>query len=331
MASLPLGISVGVDGAAQAISTLGKISRNTRNINSGVIATGAAVARAFTGGIKFAARFGKQAVAVGADMAASARAGEEVNARFTDAGLAGAESLNNRMNELRDTVMSAFLNSLPHMLYYYDVAKARAIQFIATAVMGAQALWDDFDTIGANLGILGQWLFQNWKDVAYNIGQAWISSWIAQIETTKRLFTALKDWIAGRGWKFEGVGLMDNAKFRELQKPQFIEVKGLTEAISLQQDIAGEAIYQAGKRRDEALNATVRGPAKADEKKAGKTLGEALIRGSAAEASAKAQAIVQNQTLAIQRQQLAAQQRTARGVERLAGISGINITEARIA
>lgn len=331
MASLPLGISVGVDGAAQAISTLGKISRNTRNINSGVIATGAAVARAFTGGIKFAARFGKQTVAAGADMAAAARAGEVVNARFNDAGLAGAEALNNRMNELRDTVMSSFMNALPHMIYYYDVAKARAVQFIATAIMGVQALWSDMDTVGANMGILGKWVFQNWKDIAYNIGQAWISSWIAQIETTKRLFTALKDFVTGKGWKFEGVGLFDNANFREIKGPQYLEVTGLKDAITAQQDIALEAIEQAKIRRDEMLGATVRGPAKVEEKKAGKTLGEALIRGSTAEASAKAQAAAQNQAIALQRQQLAVQQRTARAVERMAGVTMPSITEARIA
>jgi len=331
MASLPLGISVGVDGAAQAISTLGKISRNTRNINSGVIATGAAVARAFTGGVKFAARFGKQAVASGAEMAAAARKGEEVNARFTDAGLAGAEALNNRMNELRDTVASAFTNALPNLIYYYDVARAKSVQFIATAIEGGRALWENFDTIGKNIAILGQWVFTNWKDIAYNIGQAWISAWVWQIENTKRLFTSLKDFVTGKGWKFEGVGLLENADFRELKGPQFLEITGLKEAIGAQQDIALDAIEQAKIRRDELLGATVRGAGTADAKKGQKTLSEVLIKGSVAEASARAQAIAQNQTIALQRQQLAAQQRTARGVEQLAGSLGLNITEARIA
>lgn len=335
MATLPLGISVGVDGAAQAISTLGKIARNTRRINAGTIALGVGSIAAFRGAAKFATRLAKQALASGAELAASARAGEEVAARFTDAGLAGAEALNNRMNELRDTVMAAFINATPNLMYYFDVAKARVIQFEGVAVDAFKIIqknWPEFfSTLGLNVGIFFKWFGENWKDIAINAGKMFVSVITNSFKNIMAIVDAFRQWITTGKFDVKLHGLLEGADLIDIKGPEFLEVPGLSDiadAFSARQNEADLAIEAAKKNRDDLLNATVRGGKVSEDKAQPTKFSSALIRGSVEEASARVQAQAQNEQLRIQREQLAEQRKTTKAVESFAGTQ---IIEARIA
>jgi hypothetical protein len=344
MATLPLGISVGVNGAAQAISSLGRVANASRRMSVGAIAAGVGIGTGINAAVGKLRRFAIQTTQLGAEMAQQARAGEQVSARFTDAGLAGAESLNQKMIDLRERMQAAFINATPHLVYFYDVAKARAIEFGGIALDAATVFRDNWDSvlshlatefervfkkIGATVGNTALEMAQNTSEILGTPAKAGASLGVA---LRKKLEgdPFIMDWniIPDMGDTF---GRIDNPPY---VSPPFMD--SLDSAMLLRMEAANLAIQQARKDRDLLLNTTVRpesataAEADAAGKSVNKSLSEALVRGSVAEASARAQAAIQNQQLALQKQQLAEQRRTTDAVLSTASAGGIVLEQVRV-
>ena len=328
MATVPLGISINVAGAAKAIGQLGRVATSARSIGAGAVAAGTIIGHAFLRGIKVVQQYSLGALKSASDMAKAARAGAQIPAAISDSGLAAAESITAQFTAVKETIFAAFVNALPYVQLFIGAAVAQ-FQFLAGVISDVAANFgplfsESLDGVSRNFATLMRWLQDNWRDVAYNIGQAWISAWIAQIETTKRLFTALKGFVTGQGWNFEGaVGLMENANFRAIEGPQF-ETLALTNAIREAASVRGverdAAIERVAKQFADTMAAQVRGSGGTSAAQAGnaKTLAEAIVRGSSEDVTTLARMRVGQDQLSVERQQLAAQRESNDYLRRMA-------------
>ena len=326
MATVPLGISINVAGAAKAVGQLGRVASSARSIGAGAVAAGTIIGGAFLRGLKAVQQYSVGALKSAADMAAAARAGKAIPEAITDAGLAAAESLTATFNGVKASIFAAFVNALPAVQLFIGsaVAEFQYLSGIVKDVAGnfGPLFFDSLNVVSNNFATFLTWLGSNWNDVAYNIGQTWISAWIAQIETTKRLFTALKGFVLGQGWNFEGVvGLMDNANLREIQGPQFQSlplvdaVKAAMATRGLERDAAIEAVAQ---KYAETITAKVRGVGGKAGEADRKTLAEAIVRGSTQDVATLNRLRAGVEQVAIERQQLAAQREGNTYLRRLA-------------
>lgn len=337
MATIPLGISVGVKGGEQAVNNLNRIAKASRGISTAGVAAGA-----FLGGVmlkvaKSAIRYSSQAIQSANDLAKDAATGKASLDGISQGGLIAAQKLTESFGRVKESIFKAFIGSLPMVVLVFKSITAQAMFYYDTikGVFGPGFMQDlsaALPVIGRNFLALFSWIGDNWRDIAYNMGASLVAVLTNSFENIKRLFTAMKGFATGKGWNFEGVGLMDGANLRQIEGPKF-------ESLPISDRVAG-AVATALEARDAKLAQI--GKEYADSKTAKLGIGQvqskatttdknaALVRGSVAEASARAQAIAQNQQIAIQRQQLAAQNRTANAVESLAS-GGFGITEARIA
>lgn len=294
MSSIPIGIKYTQNGQASVINSLKNIEKGTARIKASTVAVGNIMAGAFKKGAQVVSRFAMDAIKDAGEMAKKAREGEQVSGAFTDAGLAGAESLIAKATELQDGLKAAFVNSLPGVMEFVQAAVAQFGYWITGSIATLKIFFanfkDNLTILGANFGIFFAWLGSNWKPLALNMATILQTSVLNSLGNIKRFVKSVIEWVKGNGWTFEAKAILDGAELIDLPPIEFKEFKGgeeikkAWEDAARERDIKLEAIVQ---ERIDLEQTTVRQDAKPkDEKTKEPQLASLLVAGSTQAASA---------------------------------------------
>lgn len=185
MASVPLGIDLSVAGAAKAVAQLSRVASSTRSIGASAVAFGGVVAGITLKALKSVQRFVVNSIGAAAKMAAQVRAGGANTFGLSEAGLAAAERLQSKFDELKLSIFKAFIDNLPVVeAFFADVITETTY---ATKFFGLmlKAPFKKSESIGKKIGSwimetrlknLGQWqggvnVVENNKTLAKELAQ----------------------------------------------------------------------------------------------------------------------------------------------------------------
>jgi hypothetical protein len=148
-------------------------------------------------------RQGPRIAQMAADFEGLAAEAHNLGVVMTDGALATAERFNDVMGDIKQKLQAVFVNSLPDIQMFMQAAWAGMVRVYDIAVAVGTALFSAFQK-------------DNFLPLVYNIIEAMNVGFVNAFENLKRLMSATIKWIQGQGWSFEGVGLMEGAKFQEV-------------------------------------------------------------------------------------------------------------------
>lgn len=207
-------------------------------------------------------RHGARIAQMAGDFESLAAEAHNLGVIMNDGALKTAEQFNDMMGDIKARMQAVFVNALPDIALFGKVLWAELKRGYDVAVAVTTALFrmfspDNLQVMGENFKTFFTWLGDNWRDIAYNMGETLSTVFLNSFENLKRLVTAAKTWIGGGGWDFKSMGLMEGANLRNIEGPQFKKLPAIEE---LKGDLGKAAndyaarIAKAEKERADAFN-----------------------------------------------------------------------------
>jgi hypothetical protein len=136
--------------------------------------------------------------------------------KISDAALVAGERWSDFWTNVNTKFRATFLNFIPTVKLFLDSLVAGLQMAGGHFVNFFKTVYDVNVAVLKVFGNLAQVLIYDFKDVAFNIGEAFRSAFVNSFENLKRIVTATKEWLLFGGWNVELTGTFDGAQFREL-------------------------------------------------------------------------------------------------------------------
>lgn len=119
----------------------------------------------------------------------------------------------------------SFVHYLKQMQFFFENWKLYLAIGWEQFKLWCSNLWERIKTFFQNVWIVLRWLYDNWINIFVDIWNATKTIFANLAENLKNLWTALLNWIKGKGWSFDWTPLLDGFQSTVSQMPELMEAQ----------------------------------------------------------------------------------------------------------